>query len=218
MTPTKIGILGTGDVGRTLGSGFVSRGHQVKIGSRGPESEKVQKWVKDNGPLASAGTFAQAAKFGEIVVLSTLWTGTRSALDLAGGDAFHGKIVLDTTNPLDFSHGFPPRLSIGHTDSAGEQVQRWLPKAHIVKCFNIVGHTLMVHPELPGGPPDMWIAGNDEAAKETTEQILHDFGWPNPIDLGGIEGARLLEAMCLVWVLHGGRSGSWNHAFKLLRA
>jgi predicted dinucleotide-binding enzyme len=217
MTPTKIGILGTGEVGRTLGSGFVSRGHETKIGSREPQSEKLEKWAKDNGARASTGTFAEAARFGDILVLSTLWTGTKSALDLAGADAFDGKILIDTTNPLDFSHGFPPRLAIGHTDSAGEQVQRWLPKARIVKCFNIVGNTLMVDPKLPGGPPDMWIAGNDEGAKKTVGQVLHDFGWPDPIDAGGIEGARLLEPMCILWVLFGARSGGWNHAFKLLR-
>jgi predicted dinucleotide-binding enzyme len=217
MTPTKIGVLGTGDVGRTLGAGFVSRGHEAKIGSREPQSEKAQKWAKDNGPRASAGSFADAAKFGEIVVLATLWSGTKSALDLAGADNLAGKVVIDATNPLDFSHGMPPRLALGHSDSGGEQVQRWLPKARVVKCFNIVGNAHMVDPKLAGGPPDMWIAGNDEAAKKKVGEILHDFGWPDPIDTGGIEGARLLEVMCLLWVGYGARTGTWSHAFKLLR-
>ncbi|MDP8999675.1 MAG: NAD(P)-binding domain-containing protein [Myxococcota bacterium] len=217
MTPTKIGVLGSGDVGRVLGSGFVSRGHEVQIGSRDPKSDKVQKWVKDNGARASSGTFGEVAEFGEICVLATLWTGTKSAIDLAGPDAFAGKVVIDATNPLDFSQGSPPRLALGHTDSAGEQVQRWIPKAHVVKCFNIVGNAHMVDPKFPGGPPDMWIAGNDDGAKVKVGQILRAFGWPDPIDVGGIEGARLLEPMCLLWVLYGARAKSWNHAFKLLR-
>jgi predicted dinucleotide-binding enzyme len=217
MNPTKIGVLGTGDVGRVLGAGFVAHGHEVKIGSRDAHNEKAAAWVKENGARASAGTFADVAAFGEILVLATLWSGTQSALELAGPDRFAGKVVIDATNPLDFSQGFPPRLVLGHTDSGGEQVQRWLPKARVVKCFNIVGNALMVHPEIAGGPPDMWIAGNDEAAKKTVGEILHDFGWHEPLDLGGIEGARLLEPMCMAWVLHGARTHTWKHAFKLLR-
>jgi predicted dinucleotide-binding enzyme len=217
MTPTRIGILGTGDVGCALGAGFVSRGHEVTIGSREPKGDKIQKWVSENGTRASAGTFAQAAKFAEIVVLATLWTGTKSAIDLANADSFAGKLVIDATNPLDFSHGMPPRLALGHTDSGGEQVQRWLPKARVVKGFNIVGSPHMVDPRLSGGPPDMWIAGNDDAAKKRVGEILRDFGWADPIDAGGIEGARLLEPMCILWVLYGARTNTWNHAFKMLR-
>jgi hypothetical protein len=123
---------------------------------------------------------------------------------------------MDATNPLDFSQGMPPRLSIGHTDSAGEQVQRWLPDAKVVKVFNIVGNAHMVDPQFPGGPPDMFICGNDDGAKATVAEICRQFGWPT-IDLGGIEGSRWLEPMCILWVAHGLRAGSWNHAFKLLR-
>jgi predicted dinucleotide-binding enzyme len=217
MTPTQIGILGTGDVGRALGAGFVSRGHEVKIGSREPTGDKIQKWLNENGARASAGTFAEAAKFAEIVVLATLWAGTKNAIDLANADSFAGKLVIDATNPLDFSHGMPPRLALGHTDSGGEQVQRWLPKARVVKAFNIVGNPHMVDPKFPGGPPDMWIAGNDDAAKKKVGEILRDFGWLDPIDAGGIEGARLLEPMCILWVLYGARTNTWNHAFKMLR-
>jgi predicted dinucleotide-binding enzyme len=218
MTPTNIGILGTGDVGRVLGAGFASRGHPVRIGARDAKNEKAEKWVAETGARASAGTFADAAKFGEIVVLATLWTGTKQALELAGPQNLAGKIVIDATNPLDFSQGMPPRLAVGHSDSGGEQVQRWLPQSHVVKCFNIVGNTLMIDPQLPGGPPDMWIAGNDEGAKKKVGEILRDFGWPDPIDTGGIEGSRLLEPMCILWVLYGARTGRWSHAFKLLRS
>jgi predicted dinucleotide-binding enzyme len=217
MTPTKIGILGTGDVGRTLGNGFLSRGHEVRMGSREAKNEKAQAWARENGARASAGTFADAAKHGEVMVLATLWTGTKNAIDMAGPDSFAGKLVIDATNPLDFSSG-GPRLAIGHTDSGGETVQRWLPRAHVVKCFNIVGSHLMIDPKLPGGPPDMWIAGNDEGAKKMVAEILRDFGWGPPLDAGGIEGARLLEPMCILWVNYGIRSGKWTgHAFKLLR-
>ncbi|MBV9945712.1 MAG: NADPH-dependent F420 reductase [Myxococcales bacterium] len=218
MNPTRIGILGSGDVGRALGAGFIARGHTVTIGSREAKNEKLAPWVKEHGPRAGAGTFADAARGAEIIVLATLWSGTKNAIEMAGPDAFAGKLVIDATNPLDFSQGMPPRLALGHTDSGGEQVQRWLPKAHVVKCFNIVGHAFMVDPRFPGGPPDMWIAGNDDAAKKTVAQILREFGWPDPIDVGGIEGSRLLEPMCLLWVLYGARTGTWQHAFKLLRS
>jgi predicted dinucleotide-binding enzyme len=217
MTPTKIGILGTGDVGRALGKGFLSRGHHVMLGSRDAKNEKCEAWAKEGGARASAGTFADAASFGEIVVLATLWTGTKNALELAGPERLAGKLLIDTTNPLDFSKGFPPSLAVGHTDSAGESVQRWAPKALVVKCFNCVGHAHMVDPKLPGGPPDMWIAGNDEGAKKKVGEILRDFGWPDPIDTGGIEGSRLLEPLCILWVAYGFRTNAWNHAFKLLR-
>jgi hypothetical protein len=156
-----------------------------------------------------------AAAFGELIVLSTLWTGTENAIFLAGSQNFAGKTIIDTTNPLVVSDGLPS-LALGTTDSGGEQVQRWLPDAHIVKAFNIVGAPHMVHPALPGGPPDMFIAGNEDAAKAIVTEILTAFGW-STIDIGGIEGARLLEPLCILWVLYGVRTGTWNHAFKLLR-
>jgi predicted dinucleotide-binding enzyme len=218
MKATKIGVIGSGDVARALGKGFASRGHDVKLGSREPGSEKVTTWVRENGPRASSGLFAEAAAFGEIVVLATLWAGTKAALDLARPDNLAGKVLIDATNPLDISHGFPPSLAVGHTDSGGENVQRWLPKARVVKCFNIIGNPYMVDPHFEGGPPDMWIAGNDEAAKKKVGEILHDFGWGDAIDAGGIEGARLLEPMCILWTLYGARTNTWKHAFKLLRA
>src|SRR5688572_12310328 len=143
----KIGILGTGDVGKALARGFVSRGHDVVMGSRDAGNEKLAAFSKETGGKVKPGTFADAAKHGEVVVLATLWTGAENAISLAGADNLAGKVLVDATNPLDFSQGMPPRLAIGHTDSAGEQVQRWAPKARVVKCWNIIGNPDMVDPK-----------------------------------------------------------------------
>jgi len=213
MDAKKIGVLGSGNVGQTLGSGFLSLGCEFKIGSRDPA--KLSEWVAKNGAKASAGSFAEAAAFGEILVLATLWSGTESALRMADPKSSAGKVVIDVTNPLDFSQG-APRLALGCTDSGGEQVQRWLPAARVVKAFNTVGAHHMIHPDFPGGPPDMFYCGNDEAAKKAVAEICTAFGW-DTIDVGGIEGARLLEPMCILWVGYGMKTGTWNHAFKLLR-
>ena len=212
----KVGILGTGDVGRALGTGFARKGHEVKMGSRDAKNPKLAEFVKAAGPKASGGTFAEAAAFGEVIVLATLWSGTESVLKQAGSRNFAGKVVMDATNPLVFAPNAPPALERGWNDSAGEQVQRWLPDAKVVKAFNIVGNALMVDPQLPGGPPDMFICGNDAEAKATVTRICADFGWP-AMDIGGIEGSRLLEPMCILWVLYGLRTGSWDHAYKMLR-
>ena len=212
----RVGILGTGDVGQALGTGFAKFGHEVKMGSRDPSQEKVQSWVMKTGSKASAGTFAEAAAFGEIVVLATLWTATESIIRLADPKNLSGKVVIDTTNPLVFSAGAPPRLAVGHTDSAGEQVQRWLPDSHVVKAFNTVGNRHMVKPEFPGGPPDMFICGNDAQAKQTVTDLLKALGWP-VIDIGGIEGARYLEPLAMIWILYLLRTKTGDHAFKLLR-
>jgi predicted dinucleotide-binding enzyme len=211
----KIGILGTGDVGQALGRGFLALGHEVKLGSREAGGEKAKAWASKMGGKASEGTFADAAAFADLAVVATLWSGTENALRLAGAMNLAGKVVIDATNPLVFTPNAPPSLALGHTDSGGEQVQRWLPQSRVVKCFNIVGHAHMFRPDFPGGPPTMFFCGNDADAKKTVAGICRDFGWPT-IDIGGIEGARLLEPMCILWVLYGIRSGSWNHAFKLL--
>src|SRR5262245_27004660 len=131
----KVGILGSGDVARALGKGFATLGHEVKLGSREPASDKLAAWKQALGERASTGTFAEAAEFGEILVLATLWAGTKSAIDLAGEQGFAGKILIDVTNPLDFSHGRVPGLALGHTDYGGEQVQRWLPRAREGKAW-----------------------------------------------------------------------------------
>ena len=211
MQTVRVGVLGSGDVGRALAAGFAGLGHDVKIGSRDPQ--KLAAWAETAGPHVSTGTFAEAAQFGDILVLATLGVATEDAIRLAGVDAFDGKVVIDTTNPLDFSSG-APKLSIGHTDSLGEVIQRLLPRARVVKAFNTVGNALMVNPRLPA-QPDMFIAGNDEDARKIVTQICKHFGW-GVIDCGDITASRYLEPMCLVWVLHGIRSGTWTHAFKVL--
>ena len=212
----KIGVLGSGAVGQALGKGFAEIGHEVKIGTRDPGQEKVKSWIAKTGPQASAGTYAEAAAFGELLVLATPWSGTQNAITLSNTGNFAGKVVIDVTNPLDFSAGPPPKLALGHTDSGGEQVQRWIREGSVVKAFNIVGNADMVNPKFPGGPPDMFICGNDDAAKKTVTDILTKFGW-STIDLGDIEAARYIEPLAMVWITYGFRTNLWSQAFKLLR-
>ena len=211
----RVGVLGTGQVGKALARGFASRGHEVKIGSR--DADKAQAAAEEVGGGVTGGSFADAAASCELAVLATLWSGTQSALEMAGPGNLAGKIVIDATNPLVFREDGPPELALGHTDSGGEQVQRWLPDARVVKAFNIVGNPYMVDPEFPDGVPDMFIAGDDADAKATVTEILESFGWPGSIDLGGIDGARYLEPMCIAWVRYGAARGAWDHAFKMLR-
>jgi predicted dinucleotide-binding enzyme len=212
----NVGILGTGDVGRALGKGFIALGHTVKLGAREAGNDKALAWAREMGASASAGNFADAASFGEVVVLATLGVANESAIRMAGPEHFRGKLLIDTTNPLDFSAGMPPKLAVSGNDSGGERVQRLLPEARVVKAFNTVGNAFMFKPDFPGGPPDMFIAGNSDEAKRTSTDILKDFGW-SVIDVGGIECSRYLEAMCMVWVLSAMRAQNWNQAFKMLR-
>lgn len=212
----KIGVLGAGAVGQALGKGFAGIGHDVKIGTRDPGQEKITSWIAKTGPRASAGSYAEAAAFGELLVLATPWSGTQNAITLSDTKNFSGKIVIDVTNPLDFSAGPPPKLALGHTDSGCEQVQRWVRAGRVVKAFNIVGNADMVNPKFQGGPPDMFICGNDDAAKKTVTEILTKFGWAT-IDLGNIEAARYIEPLAMVWITYGFRTNLWSQAFKLLR-
>ncbi len=216
----NIGIIGSGEVGRRLADGFIELGYHVKIGSRDPHKKEVADWLDKHASKkeqASSGTFAEAASFGEMIVLAILWAGTQNAIKMADEKNFSGKVIIDTTNPLDFSKGIPPAMAIGHTDSAGEYIQRLLPDAKVVKAFNIVGNPHMVHPDFPGGPPTMFICGNDEKSKKmVTDRILVPFGWET-IDIGGIDGSRLLEPLAMLWITYYFRTGLGNHAFKLLR-
>jgi predicted dinucleotide-binding enzyme len=212
----KVGILGTGDVGKALGRGFIALGHSVMMGGRDAANPKAAAWVKEAGPQASAGTFQQAAQFGDVAVLATLGTATEDVLRSVGPAPFKGKPVLDATNPLDFSKGMPPKLLGSPGDSAGERHQKLLPGAQVVKAFNTVGNAFMFKPDFAGGPPDMFICGGDDAAKQKVAGICKDFGW-NVVDVGGIDAAHYLEAMCAVWVLSAIKSNTWNQAFKMLK-
>jgi predicted dinucleotide-binding enzyme len=212
----RIGILGSKEVGAALGDAFINIGHEVMMGAREANNERAVAWAGKHPARASHGTLADAAAFGEIIVLATLGVADESVIAAAKAENFAGKIVIDATNPLDFSGGMPPKLAWSGNDSGGERVQRFLPDARVVKAFNTVGNLHMFRPDFPDGPPDMFIAGNDEGAKQQVSEILKQFGW-GVVDCGGIESSRYLEAMCIVWVIAGARSGNWNQAFKLLK-
>lgn len=212
----KVGILGSGQVAQSLANGFLALGHEVMLSSRGSRSPAATKWVQDAGAKAGAGTFEQAAAFGELVVLATLGTATPRAIEMAGPQHFDGKLVLDVTNPLEFESGKPLALAGAVGSSAGEIHQRLLPKAQIVKAFNTVGNAHFYKPDFPGGPPDMFLCGDDEKAKQWVARICQDFGW-NPIDVGGIGLSHYLEATAMLWIITAVTGGHWNQAFKLLR-
>lgn len=216
MEPARVGVIGSGAVGRALAAGFASRGHEVTIGTRDPEAnDDLQAWGAQHDGVA-IGTFAAAAEGGEIVVLATRGTAVEEAIRTAGPQHFAGKVVIDATNPLapDPETG-AMRLAVGHAGSGGEIVQRALPDARVVKALNTVNNALMADPGLAGGRHPMFIAGNDEAAKATVAEILDDFGW-DAFDVGGIEQSRQLESLVLLWVAVGRRRGAWDHAFTLV--
>jgi 8-hydroxy-5-deazaflavin:NADPH oxidoreductase len=200
----RIGILGSGAVGQALTRGLTRHGHEVRIGTR--------KAAVDDLPV---GAPAEVTADADLVFLAVLGT---AAVEVATGvrEQLTGKVLVDTTNPLDFSSG-APELFVGHTDSLGERVQRAVPDTEVVKAYNTVGNTLMVDPSLPGGPPSMFIGGDSDDAKAVVTALLQSTGW-DVVDLGGVVASRYLEPMCLAWVLHGARTGSWEHAFRLLRA
>jgi 8-hydroxy-5-deazaflavin:NADPH oxidoreductase len=212
----RVGILGTGEVGRSLGKGLIALGMDARMGSRKKGGEVALSWVRECGDHASEGTFSDAASYGEILFLATLGSANETVIRLAGEANFSGKVLVDVTNPLDGSTGFPPRLAICGEDSSGEQVQRLVPMARVVKAFNTVGNSHFFRPTFPGGPPDMFICGNDVDAKNTVSNIVREFGW-GVVDAGDIRSSRYLEGLCMLWLLYGAQSGSWNHAFKLLR-
>ena len=184
------------------------------IGTREPSSDKMKAWKKAAGAKGSTGSFADAAKFGDLIVLATNGVGTEPALESAGVSSFAGKVVIDVTNPLDFSRGMPPGLFVGTTDSLGERIQRKIPKAKVVKALNTVSNVHMVDPRMKGGAPMMFIAGDDAAAKKKVEAILKDFGWAGAYDVGGIAGARWLEAAVPLWVALMQQLGSPDHMLQ----
>ncbi len=214
----KVAILGTGAVGQALANGFSRHGHQVALGTRDPGSGKLSEFLGQH-PDIQLTTHEEAATWADIAVLCTAWAGAQATLELAGAEALAGKVLIDVTNPLgpgpNGSSG-PPSLVLGHTDSAGEQVQRWVPGAKVVKCWNIVGNAHMIDPDFPDGPPTMFIAGNHEQAKATVQDLLDSFGW-DCSDLGGIESSRYLEPLAMVWILDFFATGSGNMALRMLR-
>ncbi len=212
----RIGILGSGGVGQDLGLGFIGLGHEVKMGSRTPAKAEIKAWLAKAGKKASAGTFAEAAAFGEMAVFAIRWTGAENAIRLAGPGNLAGKVVVDTTNPLHVKPNALPGLAVSGDDSASEQVQRWLPKAKVVKAFNTVNHAHMYKPSFPGGPPDMFICGDDPAARKTVAGICREFGW-GVVDMGKLEAARLLEPLALIYIQNAIQTNNWDCAFKLLK-
>jgi 8-hydroxy-5-deazaflavin:NADPH oxidoreductase len=209
----KIAVLGTGVVGTTIASKLIALGHDVKMGSRTAGNEKAQAWVKQAGARASEGTFADAAAFGELAFNCTSGGGALAALESAK-PALAGKILVDASNPLDFSKGMPPTLFVTNDDSLGERIQRALPDTKVVKALNTVNCLVMVDAaRVGGGEHDMFVCGNDAAAKGRVTEILRGwFGWKHVLDLGDISAARATEAYLHLWLrLYGvAKTGDFN--------
>lgn len=214
----KIGILGTGMVGSTIGNKLISLGHQVKMGSRSADNPKAAEWVKANGANASQGIFSEAASFGEILFNCTSGFGSVEAIGSAGEANLNGKILIDIANPLDFSKGMPPSLFVCNTDSLGEQIQNKFPYLKVVKTLNTVNCNVMVNPSLVPGEHDLFICGNDEAAKGKVRDILKNwFGWKTVIDLGDITNARATEMILPIWVRLWGVLQTPNFNLKVVK-
>jgi predicted dinucleotide-binding enzyme len=212
----KIGILGTGMVGEALGTKFVQIGHEVKMGSRTANNEGATKWVQATGPKASQGTFADASSFGEMIFLCLKGDVFLDIAKSLNPSALSGKVIVDVSNPLDFSRGMPPSLSICNTNSLGEEVQKAVPSAKVVKTLNIVNCEVMVDPKK-GGDPSMLLCGNDADAKNRVTALLKTMGWRDIIDLGDISKSRGTEMLLPLWLNLMGLFGSPNFGFKVVR-
>jgi predicted dinucleotide-binding enzyme len=211
----KIGIIGSGSVAQTLGSGFLKHGHEVMLGSRDPK--KLDEWVSKNAK-GRKGSFAEAAKFGEVVVLAAKGSQAAAALKATGHENLNGKTVIDATNPI--ADAPPTNGVIAYFTNLGEslmeKLQREVPNAKFVKAFNSVGAPLMVDPKFKDRPT-MFICGNDDAAKRTVGGILEQFGWETA-DMGKVESARAIEPLCMLWCIPGIAKNDWSpRAFKLLK-
>jgi predicted dinucleotide-binding enzyme len=212
----KVGVIGSGAVGQALADGLLKHGHEVTRGSREPA--KLQPWKSAAGARAHVGTFAEAARFGELVVLAVKGSAALAAVE-ACGDGLGGKAIVDTSNPIADA---PPvngvlQFFTGPNESLMEKLQARAPAARFVKAFSCVGSALMVNPQLPGGKPTMFICGNDDGAKRQVVSLLEQFGW-DVEDMGTAEAARAIEPLCMLWCIPGFRQNRWAHAFKLLRA
>jgi predicted dinucleotide-binding enzyme len=215
----KIGVLGTGMVGNAIGTKLVSLGHEVRMGSRSAANEHARAWAANAGEGASTGTFADAAAFGELVFSCIAGVHTLEALEAAGQENLAGKILVEVGNPLDFSRGMPPMLSVCNTDSLGEQVQRTFERARVVKALNTMNCTVMVDPASVAGDHDVFVCGQDAGAKATVSDLLESFGWPRGriVDLGGIAASRGVEMYVSLWLSLYGALGSGHFNIGVTR-
>lgn len=209
----RVGVLGSGEVGRTLAAGFKSHGYEARIGSRDPA--KLAEFAERSGIVA--GTFAAVAAWAEILVLAVHGTAAEEVLRTVGAPAYTGKVVIDTTNPISDEAPVDGVLTVftGPNDSLLERLQKAFPGARLVKAFNSVGSARMVDPALAGGRPTMFYCGNDEDAKGVVFTILEQFGW-EPADMGSAVAARAIEPLAVLWCIPGFRLDSWGHAFKVI--
>jgi 8-hydroxy-5-deazaflavin:NADPH oxidoreductase len=212
----KVGIIGSGIVGQTLANGFIKHGYEVTIGTNTP-AKREELTSRTNGQ-AKVGSFEDAARFGDIVVLTTKGSAAEAALRAAGIDNLRGKTVIDTTNPIADA---PPVNGVlqyftSPNESLMERLQRLAPEARLVKSFSCVGNAFMVNPDFSGLRPTMFICGNDDGAKDEVGRILDRFGF-DVEDMGTVEAARAIEPLCILWCIPGLRSNRWTHAFKLLK-
>ncbi len=211
----KIGILGSGNVAQKLGEGFLRAGHEVKLGTRSPG--KLAEWQKPLGEKSSIGSFQETANFGDLIVLATHGVATLEILKSLDKNNLKNKVVIDVTNPLDFSQGMPPKFTSSPGKSLGEQIQKFLNESKVVKAFNTISANRMCAPALEEGDPDLLICGNDENAKSQVAEIAKNFGWKSIIDMGDISKAFLLEATAMLWIDYGFKYNHWTHAFKILK-
>lgn len=197
-----IGVLGTGIVGRTLATALVGHGHEVRMGARTAGNETAVAWADQSGPLASEGSFADAAAFGALIFNATAGIASLQVLESAGAEQLAGKVLVDVSNPLDASQGFPPTLAVCNDDSLGESIQRAHPDVRVVKALNTVTAAVMVQPDLLPGPHTLFICGDDADAKASVRVLLGEFGWPEGsiLDLGDISGARGMEMYLPLWI------------------
>lgn len=216
---SKIGVLGTGMVGQAIASRLVGKGYEVCMGSRSAENEKAVAFAEKYGVLASNGTFADAARFADEIVLNcTNGHASVTALQLAGAESLKGKIIIDVANPLDFTHGMPPKLLFCNEDSLGEQIQQHFPESKVVKSLNTMNCEIMLHPEGIPGDHNVFVCGNDEDARGKVSSLLQEFGWKeeNIVDLGDITAARGTEMILPLWLRLFSKIGTVEFNFHIV--
>jgi 8-hydroxy-5-deazaflavin:NADPH oxidoreductase len=215
----SIAILGTGSVGRSIGTKMIQLGHAVRMGSRTADNINAVQWAGSHGEQASAGTFSDATKFGDLIFNCTNGASALEILPQAGEDSLKDKILVDVSNPLDFSRGMPPILipEFANTTSLGEVIQERFPVLRVVKTLNMVNCDVMVDASIPGGESTMLLCGNDESAKAEVKSILNQFGWTDIIDLGGITGSRGMEMMLPAWLNIWSATGDVHFGFRIVR-